>query len=572
MEHYFPFLTQQFQYHVFISPKNGQLFGKIPKSEKMNQQNSTIYPLRMPEILCKNSRFYGFIIHKIKASVIFLIFSLFLFSSREIFAQNSLKREVRAAWIATVKNIDWPSRSGLTVSDQKAEADRILDSLQAIHINTVYLQVRSSADALYAKGKEPWAEWLNGKQGLAPVPFYDPLEYFINGAHDRGMELHAWINPYRAVFNNQTSSIVPYSIIYQHPDWFFKYENRTLFNPGIPAVREYIESIIMDIAFRYDIDGIHMDDYFYPYPVPGFPIPDSKTFAQYGTGFSSINEWRRNNINLLIREIHEKIKACKSYIKFGVSPFGVWRNLSQDSLGSDTHGGASFDHQYADSRGWIKNGWVDYLIPQIYFSIEFEKLPFQKAIRWWDRNTFSRQVYIGLGVYRIGEKNYHWTDPDQLPRQIYECRKLSHISGLALYSAKSILSNKLGVRDSLKSHIFPQLALPPVMNWLDSVPPGAPEALVLDTVNKGIRLRWTAPDKGKAEDSTLYYLVYRFNEGEELNTDYADHILGIIYNKTEFVDKRILPRHKYIYLISATDRLWNESKTSEPMIFISPGI
>lgn len=384
------------------------------------------------------------------------------------------------------------------------------------------------------------------------------------------MELHAWINPYRAVFNNQSSNIVPYHIIYQHPDWFFKYGNHTLFNPGLPEVREYIKSVVQDILMRYDVDGIHMDDYFYPYPIKGLRIPDSKTYYKYGSSFGSIQDWRRNNVNTLIKEINQEIKSIKPWVKFGVSPFGIWRNLAEDSLGSETQGGASYDNQFADSRLWIKSGWVDYLIPQIYFSFESKRVPFQKAIAWWNRNNFSRQVYIGLGLYRVGENLDNWTNPNEIPDQILACRDLPNLSGIALYSTSSILRNKLGVKDSLKNKIFSYPAIPPPMKWLDSIAPGPPEGLCMDTLKKGIRIYWKAPANLNREDSGLYYLVYRFQEGEELNTDNSHHLVKILFKKLEYQDESVFPHHEYVYLVSTADRLWNESKTTKPIFYYCP--
>ena len=299
-----------------------------------------------------------------------------------VLEKKAPKREFRGIWMASVDNIDWPSRSGLTAGEQKDELIKMLDAHQRAGINAIMLQIRPAADALYLKSREPWSKWLTGKQGVAPGPSYDPLEFAITEAHKRGMELHAWFNPYRASTDNKFAALSPQHITKIKPKWFFTYGGIKLFNPGIPEVRDYIVSVFLDVVDNYDIDGVHLDDYFYPYQITGQHINDLLTFQKYGTGFDNIKDWRRNNVDLLIKTLSDSIHKHKPYVKFGISPFGVWANKYQNPEGSETHGGSSFFELFADSRKWVKEGWVDYINPQIYWPIDDANCPFNKLMDW----------------------------------------------------------------------------------------------------------------------------------------------------------------------------------------------
>src|SRR6201996_5946292 len=281
------------------------------------------------------------------------------------------KREFRGVWLATVVNIDWPTDIHASPDKQKKELLGILDADQAAGINAVILQVRPAADAFYAKSLEPWSKWLTGKQGQAPGPLYDPLEFAITEAHKRGMELHAWFNPYRATTDGKFGALSPEHITNIKPEWFFIYGGIKLFNPGIPEVREYIVKVLLDVVDNYDVDGIHMDDYFYPYQIDGQHINDAQTFKDYGGDFDNIKDWRRNNVDLLIKMLGDSIHKHKPHVKFGISPFGIWANKYQNPEGSDTHGGSSYYELFADSRKWIKEGWIDYINPQLYWPIDY---------------------------------------------------------------------------------------------------------------------------------------------------------------------------------------------------------
>lgn len=474
----------------------------------------------------------------------------------EIRAQDAPpKREFRGVWIATVANIDWPSEQGLSTRAQQLEFTRILDRHQQMGINAVIVQVRPAADAIYAKSREPWSEWLSGVQGRQPDPFYDPLSFMIEEAHKRGMELHAWFNPYRAVFRAD-GPVAPDHITRKKPEWFFNYGGKKLFNPGIPEVRQYIVQVIMDVVRNYDIDGVHFDDYFYPYPVSGEHIPDAALYRKYAPGGMTLEDWRRQNVNLLISELQDSINSEKSYVKFGISPFGIWKNMHQDFEGSDTDGGSTYYHQFADSRRWVQEGWVDYIVPQIYFPFGHSLAPYDDLVLWWSENAFDRHLYIGLGAYRINQ----WRDRRQMPRQLGYARKYSEVGGVVFFSSNTLLQNPLGFADSLQNNYFRYPALPPAMPWKDRVPPLAPEGPRLEPDRaEGTRLSWTAPAPAPDGDTARGYVIYRFEQGQPLDTEDPRHIITVQFGATSYIDKTALPQQDYVYVITALDRLSNES-------------
>ena len=378
-----------------------------------------------------------------KKSVIVLFSVLFYFiQSFTVYAQP--KYEFRAAWIATVVNIDWPSKKGLPAATQKAEFIYLLDSLQSIGINAVIVQVRPSADAFYPSQYEPWSEFLNGVQGLPPIPYYDPLKFMIEEAHKRNMEFHAWLNPYRAVFDIYNSSISPTSIIRRHKDWFLTYGTKKYFNPGLPQVMQYVTGIVKDIVTRYDIDAIHMDDYFYPYRIAGKEFPDAATYRRYGAGMTK-DDWRRSNCDSVIKMIHDVIIDTKPLIKFGVSPFGVWRNKEKDPDGSDTHSSqTNYDDLYADILLWLDKGWIDYVTPQLYWEIGHNLCDYETLLAWWSSHSYGKHIYIGHGVYRAVDKpTTAWRNPNELPNQIKMLREDPNIQGSVFYSSTNLLHNPI---------------------------------------------------------------------------------------------------------------------------------
>lgn len=482
-------------------------------------------------------------------------------------AQDSLsfKREFRGVWVATVVNIDWPSKPGLTSDQQKIELVKLLDAHKKQGINAIMLQIRPTADAFYAKSEEPWSMYLTGKQGMPPYPFYDPLEFAIDACHQRGIELHAWFNPYRATFDGIEAKINANHISKIKPEWFFSYDGKKLFNPGLPEVRQYITRVILNVVDNYDIDGVHFDDYFYPYTVKGKTINDAETFILYNNGIDNINDWRRNNINQLIETLNDSIHAHKKYMKFGVSPFGIWKNRAQDAEGSETSGGDSYYEIFADSRKWVQNGWVDYINPQIYWSFSTRAAPYANLVDWWAKQTNGRQLYIGLGAYRVNAtKDLSWRNPAQLGNQISYARKIPTVNGSVFFSSKSLTNNPLGISDSLKTKYFKFPALPPSMPWLDSVAPKQPKLLVAHvTPNGETQLNWAIPDTATDNEDVYGFVVYRFDENEKINLNKASNIKAIFYSKTlQWIDPDKPEQKKYKYVITALDRLKNESLPS----------
>ena len=391
-------------------------------------------------------------------------------------AQNP-KYEFRAAWIATVENIDWPSKRGLPVDSQKVEFIRILDKLISMKMNAVIMQVRPVADAFYPSTLEPWSEYLNGVQGLPPTPYYDPLKFMIDETHKRNMEFHAWCNPYRAVFNVGKSSIAPNHITRIQKSWFLSYGGgaeavKKYFDPGNPDARKFVTDVVKDIVTRYDVDAIHFDDYFYPYPIAGKDFPDGESYRKYGNGLSRA-DWRRSNCDSIIMVLNKTIKSIKPNVKFGISPFGVWRNKKEDPEGSETDALTNYDGLYADILLWQKMGWIDYVLPQLYWEFGHLRADYKTLVGWWASHSYGRQVYIGHGFYRAGS-NAAWKEKSQLPRQINLLREYKTIQGSAYFSAKNFYKNPNGWNDSLSNNYYSTFAFVPPMKWIDSVPPIAP--------------------------------------------------------------------------------------------------
>ena len=361
----------------------------------------------------------------------------------------------RGAWIATVANIDWPSADAVGYTDlQQEEMTWILDSLQAIGINVIVFQVRPTADALYTSKYEPSSHWLTGTQGDSLT--WDPLQWTIEQAHKRQMEVHVWLNPYRVnLAKTDTSMICAEHVWRKHPEWFWEYNKQWYFDPGLDVTREWICTIVQDIIQRYDVQAIHMDDYFYPYPVGKLQIPDAETFAKYPRGFEDIREWRRNNVNMAIQDISATIHECKDSVQFGISPFGVWRNASVDSTGSATTAGiTNYDDLYADIRLWIREGWIDYVLPQLYWEIGKKAADYEILAHWWANEVRGTncKLYIGMAPYRLegAKRDSPWSQGNEISRQMRLNRTIPEISGECFYSTRPLLRNPRGVCDSIK--------------------------------------------------------------------------------------------------------------------------
>lgn len=481
---------------------------------------------------------------------------------KQVQAQLPPKRELRAVWIATVENIDWPSRRGLPVEQQKQEFINLLNTQQRNGMNAVVVQIRPVADAFYASPFEPWSEYLTGTQGQAPNPYYDPLQFMIEETHKRGMEFHAWLNPYRAVFNASRNNVTPNHISKMRPQWFLTYDNKKYFDPGIPEVREYVTQIIRDVVRRYDIDAIHFDDYFYPYRVPGKEFPDNASYRQYGQGMDK-DDWRRYNVDTIIHMVSNVIKEEKAWVKFGISPFGIWRNKSKDPDGSYTSGTTNYDDLYADVLKWLKNGWIDYVAPQLYWERGFRVADYELLLNWWAQHAYGRHLYIGHGVYRINS-NAAWSNPNELPVQITESRTLNTVQGNVYYSAKSFIGNPRGIEDSLRNHFYHYPALRPTMPWLNFRAPESPYFADAFERSNGLHLHWV---DGDTTSKTTQYVLYRFEGREVINLNDPEKILTILTQSSDpqYIDSTYQKGKEYTYVLTALDRLQNESLASDPM-------
>ena len=440
-----------------------------------------------------------------------------------------------------------------------------LDNLQKAGINAIIFQVRAEGDALYRSSYEPWSRFLTGVQGKAPSPMWDPLQFMIDECHKRGMELHAWINPYRAKTKG-TGALSPAHPVNRYPNLIVSYNGQLYFDPGYPESRQYICKIVRDIVTRYDVDAIHMDDYFYPYPNPGEKFPDDISFAAYGRGFRNRDDWRRDNVNVLIKEIHETVRACKPWVKFGVSPFGIYRNKKSDPNGSDTKGLQNYDDLYADVLLWVNNGWVDYNIPQIYWEIGHPAADYDTLIRWWAKNSAARPLFIGQDVMRTVQKaDVKNPNQHQMPAKYQLQRSLPTVQGSCQWYAAAVVNNPGKYRDLLVQEYHRYPALVPVFPFMDDKAPGKVRKLKPVWTADGYLLFWTPPKAKTEMDEAVQYVVYRFKNGEKINISDPSHIVKITrdtFYKLPYEDGKT----KYQYVVTALDRLHNESKTVKKKI------
>ncbi|PKL82072.1 MAG: hypothetical protein CVV24_12000 [Ignavibacteriae bacterium HGW-Ignavibacteriae-3] len=486
-----------------------------------------------------------------------LVCMILLLQTISIYAQSSIpKREFRGAWIATVANIDWPVRGASTAS-QKQALITILDGLKAVNINAIMFQVRPECDALYQSSIEPWSYWLTGIQGQAPNPFYDPLKFAIEETHKRGMELHAWLNPYRVerIVGNYPTSSSHVSI--KHPEWTFTKGSVKILDPGIPAVRDYVVSVIMDIVNRYDVDGIHFDDYFY---LDGMGNEDVFTFAAYNPGNLSLGDWRRDNVNRLVKMINDNIKALKPHVKWGISPRGIWR----PGYPAGITGNDNYNSIYCDAMAWLRAKTIDYINPQLYWVFGGPQ-DYGKLMPWWadSAGVNNRHMYVGHAVYRINSGTGPF-NAAEVPKQIRLNRTDNDCQGSVLYNTNTTLGNPLGFYDSLKI-LYKNPALPPVMNWKDQVKPNPPVNLryakLADVREDG--LLWNAPSAAADGETASRYAVYRFysqtvQTNDLENSDNINNIVGTTNTRVKSPDSQ----NTMYFAVTSIDRNNNESSIS----------
>ncbi len=478
-------------------------------------------------------------------------------------AQNPPKRELRGVWISTHISLDWPNRTQ-TPTQQQTALMGILDHNKATGMNAAYFQVRSQSDAMYPSALEPWSYYLTNNQGTAPSPLWDPLQFAIEETRKRGMEFHAWINPYRAVATlanaNNPAQYAPTHVSKAHPEWMLTVGTVQILNPGLPEVRDHVTSVIVDIVKRYDIDGIHFDDYFYPNGTSG----DDAAYNADPRGFPATTagraDWRRDNINMLIKRVSDSINVLKPWVKFGVSPSGIYRSSTDPNIGSPTSAGAlqHYSSLFADTKKWIQSGWVDYLTPQVYWYIGQTGSDYKLLVPWWNNNAFGRHIYVGMADYKVNTAG--WLSRSEIPNQVRLNRANPNVFGQTHFRHAFLVGNALNYRDSLKNHFYNKPALLPAMTWKDSIAPAAPTAVVLNRAPGSVTLSWTKPPIASSEfDKARRFAVYR-SANATIDLESSANLIALTNtDENTFTDNTIAAGNTYYYTVTSLDRLHNES-------------
>ena len=469
------------------------------------------------------------------------------------------KREFRGAWIQAVNH----QFEGIPTAQLKTELASQLDSLASCGINAILFQVRVEADALYKSDLEPWSAYLTGFQGQTPDEDWDPLQFMIDECHARCMELHAWINPFRA----KTKPTTEFAGTHQmrlHPERIIAYGDLALFNPALQENRDYICQVAADIVTRYDIDGFHIDDYFYPYPDGNLKFRDDASFKADPRGFKNKDDWRRDNVNLFVEQLYNTVKNIKPWVKFGISPFGIYRNQSaQYPNGSETSGLENYSGLYADVMLWIEKGWMDYCIPQTYWNTGYKAADYAVLAKWWSDNAGGCLMYLGQDVERTvtGVDPSH-PESNQQRHKLNLERILGGLQGNCFWPAKSVVDNPSNYRSVLAQEYYSTPALQPVADYMPKNTPGKVRKLMPVETSDGPVLFWTAPKARKELDKAVQYVVYRFEKGQDINIDDPQHIVAI--TRHSFIN---LPYRDgstpYIYVVTALNRLQRESAPSK---------
>jgi len=474
-------------------------------------------------------------------------------------AADNPKREFRGAWLHVIGQTQWQSKS--TAEAQKYIVSQ-LQKLQDAGCNAVIFQVRPTADAVYRSELEPWSAWLTGKRGKAPYPEWDPMAFAIEEAHKRGMEFHAWLNPYRVTSN--AKDILPADhVSKREPHRFVKFNGQVFFDPAYKENRDFICEVVKDIIDRYDVDGIHIDDYFYPYPANGKKFQaDDASYRKFGNGMNR-NDWRRNNVDLLIEQLHTTIKSEKPWVRFGVSPFGIWRNKSTDSRGSNSNGLQNYDDLYADVLLWAKNGWIDYLAPQLYWTLDMKAAPSRHLAQWWNDNANGVDVYIGQDVQRtMNTPDPRNNDRNELDTKVKLSRRLPNVKGNVWWHGYWVTGNYKGVADSLAMKYQSTIALPPEYGDKSLKPSRVKD---LQVENRGDRLFLTWTGKRKYHDHTpeetdaVRYVVYEFFAGEEIDLDDPQAIIAVTPYNSVLISDDLSQLSGSTFVVTALDRMNRES-------------
>ncbi len=522
--------------------------------------------------------------------ILYLIICLKI--STSLHSQIAPEKELRGVWITTAFNIDWPSSALSTTEEQKAEFISLIEAHQKNGINAVFVQIRPSGEVFYESQYEPWSHWLTGLQGKAPDPYYDPLRFMLDECHKRNIEFHAWFNPFRAVSNIAREKTVPNHITRLKPDWFVTYgdEIKKMYcNPGIPEARAYIIKIIMEVVHKYDIDGVHFDDYFYPVKEAGVDFPDQTAFKLYNDNSLSKSDWRRENINDFIHTLSDSINSVKPNIKFGVGPSGVWRNKSNDPDGSNTRGLSSYDEQYADVLKWLREGWIDYVSPQIYWTIGYKAADYQELVAWWSRHVYGKHLYIGQATHRINT-TADWKNPSEIPDQIRLNRMYPEVKGSIFFSSSALLKNLNGVTDSLQNDLYLAYASVPDMPWKPKInlnnlivakdtveayyhklsrlaEPMAPSQITATKVGKETLIQWEIDQSQKRflADTGSYYKVYRF-KGTYVGYPSEEYLYKTTKKPFVMVSRKGLFKRKYSFFVTCINSQNREGWPSEAIV------
>ncbi|MFH0989203.1 MAG: family 10 glycosylhydrolase [bacterium] len=499
--------------------------------------------------------------NRVRLAILILIAVLCVSS---LFSQKALKREFRGAWIATVTNIDWPTR-GEDPAYQRLQLVNMLNGLYDAGVNAVIFQIRTECDALYKSPYEPWSYWLTGAQGTAPSDNFDPLQFAIEEAHKRGMEIHAWFNPYRAERTVGNYPLHTSHVVRSNPDWILTVGSYKFLNPGLQVVRDHVSKVIADVVRRYDIEGAHMDDYFYQ---EGIANEDAATFQAYPRGFTNLGDWRRDNVNLLIKQVYDSIKAIKPHVKWGMSPRGIWKNGVPNGIS----GADNYSVIYCDAVAWLSGKYIDYLAPQLYWSFGGGQ-DYAALQQWWSTQTNGRHLYTGNATYRIGTA---FGGASELMNQLLYNRTNQNVQGCIQYSATYIIKNTGGITDILKSQTFRSPSIIPVMTWKETVAPNVPGNLkaVYDPVTKLSSFQWDQPSAASDGDIASRYLVYRFISSSPQPADFenANNLISLAGQRSATPSARIDTSNvKYYYAVAAIDKNNNESVLSNIVSLQSVG-
>ncbi|KMT21097.1 glycoside hydrolase family 10 protein [Clostridium cylindrosporum] len=499
--------------------------------------------------------------------------------TKVVHAETKPNAEFRSAWVSTIWNLDFKQTNG-SASAFKSEYTRVLNAFNSMNMNAVTFQVRPANDAFYPSTLNPWSKYLTGTQGKSPEAGFDPLAYMVSETHKKGMEFHAWFNPYRVTESAQTgktkeqilATLSSNNFARKNPDAVMLYNGKLYLNPGEPKAQQFVIDTVMEVVKKYDIDAVHFDDYFYPYGGFKTTNPDIATYKKYGTGFSSIENWRRNNIDNLIKNLNTQIKSAKSDVKFGISPFGIWGSKSKHPSGSPEGEGSavssgslsSYDDIFADTRKWVKNNWIDYITPQLYWSMNNSISSYKVLVDWWGNVVQGTKcnLYIGHAVYkyRDGEANTNevadWKNPSEIPNQITYSRNNANVKGSSFFSLRDLESNIVGFKTTLVSSFYTsKVSIPGSVSVTPSYPT---EKLRVYSTGVSNRLVWIDSKTSTSKS----YNIYRFTGSEAVNTQSTTHLLKTVNRSGSatylaYNDTTIKLSTKYTYIIEALDSSGN---------------